>query len=599
METNQTLLLQTTLARLKESQVIVGTAFSLVCLFALFLIGTIGNVLLFIQIKNYSLISNKLHLLNLILCNLLILNIVVPGNFLEIIQARGKQNTQTQTQSAGESSFSIYNQLVRAEDCESESTLTLIAFYCHLFNFLIFFAVHLKIVHKTKFFYSNWFRLRKAFGHGQTAKSNEPLNRNEFSNQTSIRASNEIASNRYELSADCETSELSTDINRPFNDQRRLSNGEWRALSSDSDRLSTAGARSVDNGRPKDLNDICKLLDELQSNQLSLSASLNYLASQQVACQQVVNKRRTQRTKSDLAAKFTGQTIADLILIRIRNFVLCFLTAWTFALTLAVLNDLSHEQFSACSIRYRLCAFWFKDLISSENYDPSVPSDRSAAALIGGDRPFSPVNGHRSAHNLLDKFSKFGNQTTSAQLLRLDRLGNRGTSDERRASLAEPSTAMRPANESEFQNQTTAQLAGDDAIAPHYLSNLLSKIERYQSAPSVHYTILIIEFVVILAATLFTIANLVSTFLDNRAYRIVPQCSAYVVETSSSTNVLNSRREEFVGENKHELANPGDERGKRRSDKASDHCDQMHNADANNKMRNLDGRNGGEYCWLW
>lgn len=576
METNQTqLLLKRTLARLKESQVIVGTAFTLFCLFALFLIGTVGNVLLFLQIKNYRLISNKLHLLNLVLCNLLVLDIVVPSNFFEIIQAKCRRNTQMTLQSAGKSSLSLYNQMVRAEDCESESSLTLIAFYCHLFNFLIFFTVHLKIVHKTKFFYLNWFRLRTAFGHGQTAKSNEPLNRNEFSNQTLNRASNEIASNHYELSADAPST---SDINRPSNDRKTLSN-ESRALSNDSQ--STPA-----NGRPKDLNDICKLLDELQSNQLSLSASLNYLTSQQVACQQVVN-RRTQRTKSDLAAKFTGQTIADLILIRIRNFVLCFLSAWTFALTLAVLNDLSHEQFSACSHRYRLCATWFQDLISSENYDPTVRSDRSA--LIGGDRPFSPVNGGRSAHNLLDKFSRFGNRTTSAQLL--DRLGNATAGDE----LLGRSPNDRPANESEFQNQTTAQLAGDDAIAPHYLSNLLSKIERYQSAPSVHYTILIIEFVVIFAATLFTIANLVSTFLDNRAYRIVPQCSAYVVETNRTTSVSNVRLP--IDENKHELANPGDERGKRCS--ATDHCDPPYNADTDNKIRNLDGRNDedGEYCW--
>lgn len=532
---------------------IVGSVFSLITLFALFVIGTVGNVLLFIQIKNYALTSNKLHLLNLVISNLLILNIVLPANFFAIIRAK----PNTDSDQADENPVSSYNQLVKAEDCESESTLTLIAFYCHLFNFLIFFTIHLKLVHKTKFFYLNWFKLRKefAFSHGQTAKSNEPLNRNEFSNQKSN--SNEMASNELPI----ESSELST--NRSSNSLMQGLKGlsKWKKPS-----LNNASTNRSANGRPKDLNNISNLLDELQSNQLTLSASLNYLASQQVACQQVVNKQ--QRTKSDLAAfTTTGQTIADLILIRIRNFVLCFLTAWTFALSLAVLNDLSHEQFSACSIRYRLCAFWFKDLMASEKYDQAVRSDQATAQPIDGDRSFSSVNGHSSPHNLLDKFSKFGNQTTT--------FGN-GTFAGETTTAA---TLWLTANESEFQsesqNQTTAQLAFDDA--PHYLSNLLSKIERYQSAPSVHYTILAIELIVIFAATLITIVQLVHTFLNNRTYRIVPQ--SYLVEASA----LDSRREEFVCENKR--ANPTDQRGKR-SDKATD----QH---ADNQTQALDGNNEG------
>ena len=153
----------------------------------------------------------------------------------------------------------------------------------------------------------------------------------------------------------------------------------------------------------------------------------------------------TTTTKS--SETFSGQTMSDFILINIRNFVFCFLTAWALTFGLAVFNDLSGEQFSACALRYRLVAVWFKKLITTTNYDPTV----------GGDR-------------------------------RID----------------------------------------DEVVNDEISESLLARLNHVRHVPVFRYTILIIQLIVIFSATLITVLNLISTFLKNRSYRIVPQC--YVIE---------------------------------------------------------------------
>lgn len=284
MEKNYTILLKRTLDQLKESQIIIGKNFSLICLSVLFIIGTLGNILLFIQIKNYLLISNKLHLINLIINNLLILNIVLPANFLQIIQTKNshfdqlnEQNEDNSLNSATENPFSLYKQLIRAENCESQSALTLIAFFVNLFNFLLFFMHHKKTVQKTEFFYSNWFKLKKDFVLENFKKAKL----------------NELSKGQNYLVDELTNSSLSDDL-----------------------------SNSLLNDSNKNLLNNLKNNCSLNVNISNESQTLKYLTT-------IYQKDKIHPAKSN---SFTGQTFADIIFINIKNFIFCFLTTWTVTL---------------------------------------------------------------------------------------------------------------------------------------------------------------------------------------------------------------------------------------------------------------------------
>lgn len=241
---NYTILLKRTLDQLNENQIVIGSNFSLICSLLFFLIGNLGNILLFVKIKHFRLISSKLHLINLIINNLLILNVVLPSNLIRRFASKNRSDdfnsnnynhfeNDKPTEKNLNYLMSMFSELIRAENCEIESTITLIIFYCHLFNFLLFFINHKRCIIKTKDFYSNFYQLKKEI------------------------------------------------VLKNFN---------------------------INHKKTAELNDRSRV-DQVVSLQ-----SFNH--------------------------KFTGQTISDIIQIRIRNFVFCFLTAWLFTFILAVLNDL-------------------------------------------------------------------------------------------------------------------------------------------------------------------------------------------------------------------------------------------------------------------
>lgn len=159
----------------------------------------------------------------------------------------------------------------------------------------------------------------------------------------------------------------------------------------------------------------------------------------------------------------------------------------------------SDEQFSACAIKCRLCAFWFKELILTD-YE-----------YIKG---FNATDEHPTESTIY--------MTTDGDL----RLANE---------------TLLNKNENIFQNQT--QINNKQFV--QHLNSLILKLKHFRSLPAFRYMILLIQLLIIFIGTLLTIINLTNTFFRNRTYRIVPQC--YVIEANdvNDANDANAKKANY------------------------------------------------------
>lgn len=443
---------------------IIGTKLNLVFLLFLFIFGTIGNFILFIRnLRNHPLLCHKLHLINLIINNLFILLIVLVSNALNLIRTKPVYHLPNQihrnisdarvnhinydlkrfsTSNINDRSndedgiiFSIYKRLILCEKCETESAIVLISFFCHLFNFLLFSINHKQTIERTRTFYSKWF---------------VPKDR--------------------QISKHCNENEMKQNELLKKIEKRQINRQQMSTI----DQLTGKQTKMVQSNLLKNLLDQSNLT--MTKNDHSEQKNQTTTINSSTESLELINQQTklSQSTRS----KFSGQTLSDIMRINIRNFVLCFLTAWTITFCLAALNDLSDQQFSACALKAKLVAVHLKDFILIQQ---------------------QTLNKHQ---NLTDDQMMYN-----------------------RDEMVDDNQLI------------TNRYFKNLVVKLNQFRNL-----KFFKHDAFKFAVLLVQFIVIISVTFLTILNLIEAFFKNRKFRtrkIVPQCYTIQSDRKSKRNEFN------------------------------------------------------------